>query len=204
MGCDIHMHVEYKWNGEWLCGDYFRLRKNSTVDRPEYMYADIYGNRNYALFAMLANVRNYGDTEYIDEPRGLPEDCTDFVKEDYEWWIGDAHSCSYFTLKELIDFHKRNVPLRRSGLLSPEQLDDLDNRGITPDHWCQGTNRPGYERRYWNEKNEVLVPLIEKLKDRANELGIIYSFYWDRYDEIFNTKGYYLADDIRIVFWFDN
>ena len=94
MGCDIHTHVEYKCNGRWYGGDHFMLRKNSTVDKPHYTHVDIYDDRNYALFAVLADVRNYGETEYIDEPRGLPEDCTDFVKEDYETWIDDVHSCS--------------------------------------------------------------------------------------------------------------
>ena len=201
MGCDIHMHVEYKTDNGWCCGDYFELDRRSTIDNPRYYYIDLYDNRNYALFSVLANVRNYADTEYIDEPRGLPDDVTDFVKEDYDSECWDVHSCSYFTLKELIDFHKQAKPLKRTGLLSPSQLDALDNHGILPTSWCQGCNIAGYERRKWEEENTVLVPLIERLIKRADELHLFYNF---QFDENFEGRGYELSDEIRIVFWFDN
>lgn len=204
MGCDIHMHVEYKttnWITKkecWYCGDYYRQCRHDEYGNN--MLVPIYDKRNYALFAVLADVRNYGDTEYIDRPRGLPEDVTDVVRESYEDWRGDAHSCSYFTLKELIDFYNKNTPLKRSGLISPEQQKDLDERGILPTSWCQGCNIEGYERREWEEKNNVLLPLISKLKERADELRLIYDFLWDGND----YEAYNKSDRIRIVFWFDN
>lgn len=150
MGCDIHTHVEVKHGGKWYCGDYFHMIEPSKNQiEPEYRIVEVCGDRNYTLFATLANVRNYGNTAYIDEPRGLPTNASDFVKNDYEscdWW---AHSCSYVTLKELIDFHNQNHPLKRSGMISPEAQKLLDEEGVLPDTWCQGTNMPGYERREW-------------------------------------------------------
>lgn len=199
MGCDIHMHVEYMFNDKWRCGDYFELDYRSTPDRCIYRHVNLYSNRNYALSSVLANVRNYANNEYIDDPRGFPEDCTQFVKDDYNEW--NDHSVSYFTLKELIDFHRRAAPLKRTGLLNPSQLNDFDNYGILPSSWCQGTNIEGYERRNWEEPNEVLVPLIDKLIDRADELGVIYGF---QFTDDYGGTGYDLADNIRIVFWFDN
>lgn len=202
MGCDIHMHVEYKnYNGYWLCGDYF-VQKQCYDGEIEYSLIPIYHNRNYALFAVLADVRNHGDTECIDRPRGLPTDVTDTVREIYENECWDAHSCSYFTLKELIDFHCKRTPLKRSGLLDSEQARTLDERGILPTSWCQGTNVEGYERREWEEENNVLLPLISKLKERADDLGVIYDFLWDS-DRGFE-EAYIKSDRIRIIFWFDN
>lgn len=192
MGCDIHMHVEYRFDkkDQWRCGDYFKLN-HSDRTAPDYTLVDFFGDRNYSLFAVLADVRNYGDTEYIDDPRGLPDDVTDVVKNDYEVWEFDAHSCSHLTLKELIDFHEQGHPLKRSGMISPEQQKQLE-LGILPDHWCQVTNRAGWERREWEEKNDVLVPLIDALKKRADELILI------------RGSAYENSDNIRIVFWFDN
>ena len=63
------------------------------------------------------------------------------------------------------------------------------------------TNMEGWERREWKMPNTVLIPLIENLKRRTNELCVIYDFEWDDNN---SGKGYEKADDIRIVFWFDN
>ena len=215
MGCDIHMYVERKTSRGWFNCDYFvpnvNYKEPTCVnsaryfkdESSKYQHVPIYDGRNYALFATLADVRNYGNTAYISEPKGFPEDACDYIKDQYESWYGDAHSASYLTLQELIDFHKAGYPLKRRGMLSPEQLEDFDN-GVLPDHWCQGTNIYGYEFREWEEENDVLVPLIEKLKDRADELYMIYKFYWDSNDEHCRESAYKAAADIRIVFWFDN
>lgn len=198
MGTDIHMHVEYKdRDGKWECGDYFRLKND------RYWVVEFLGDRNYDLFAVLANVRNYGNTEYIDDPRGLPDDASELVREFYENWEDDAHSCSFLTLRELIDFNSEGHPLKRSGMISPEAQKQLD-LGIIPDSWCQDTNVEGWERREWEEDNDVLVRLIEKLKERADDLNLIYYFRWDSENQKTRDLAYDNSSNIRIVFWFDN
>lgn len=163
MGCDIHMHVEYK-NRDfygWQCGDYFSLRPGSTLESSEYRLVELYADRSYTLFSILANVRNIDGLQYISSPKGLPKDVTDFVREDYEWWDMDAHSCSYLTLKEMIDFRETHD----------------------------------------GEDYYMLDVIIERLKQRADELNVIYDFEWgpSSYD-----KAYAQSYKIRIVFWFDN
>lgn len=216
MGCDIHTHIEYKRNiyigkdennnakyeEKWICGDFFTPNAYFGADEDEKKYnlVGFCDDRNYALFSVLANVRNYGNMDYISQPKGLPEDITEIVKKDADEWDLDGHSHSYLTLKELIDFHNKSLPLKRRGMISPRAQKDLDEKGITPEMWCQGTNQEGLEFREWTEGNNVLVPLIEALKERANEHSVIYSFLWERAPE----KAYNLSDKIRIVFWFDN
>lgn len=39
----------------------------------------------------------------ISKPRGVPDDISDAYREQLKQWEGDAHSKSYFTLKELLD-----------------------------------------------------------------------------------------------------
>ncbi len=69
--------------------------------RTGYWYgANIYSDRNYRLFAALANVRNYGDE--IDTPipqRGIPEDASpEYAQEAADV---DGHSHSWMTVGEL-------------------------------------------------------------------------------------------------------
>ena len=166
MGCDIHMHVEYRHNssGKWLCGDYFCMLPESTLDNPKYSWVSIYDYRNYDLFGVLAGVRHYAGNNQIDIPRGLPNDVSDFVRIDYECWELDAHNCSYLTLRELIEF----------------DLYDWDD---------------------YEEESHLLIPLIDRLKQRADELNLIYDFCWDGRSRGESMKK---AENIRIVFWFDN
>ena len=166
MGCDIHMHVEYynNWSHKWVIGDYFALMPDSTLDDPQYSLMPIYDARNYYLFSVLAGVRGSAYNNQIDGPRGLPEDVSELVAEKHMIWGIDAHSASYLTLRELIEFDMHD----------------------------------------WDEEEEpehMLQPLIERLKQRADELNLIYDFNWSgrSYGESMQK-----AEKIRIVFWFDN
>lgn len=163
MGCDIHMCVEYRRGRDekWRSGDYFHSI-NPIDPNGQYHRVDLYDDRCYSLFAVLADVRNSG-YEIIDDPRGLPEDVTDYVKADYDSWGLDAHSCSFFTLRELKEWDERHEPTNMFG-------------------------------------GRILEPLIERLIQRANELGVVYDFEWKRAD----SKVYEKAENIRIIFWFDN
>lgn len=84
MGCDIHLHQEVKIDGEW------------------HYYGEADVTRWYALFSKMAGVRNYlGGQEPIDQPRGIPEDCSLMTKVHYERWGSDAHSASWLNADEI-------------------------------------------------------------------------------------------------------
>jgi len=87
MGCDIHMHVE-RGNAERS------IEWRYVMDHDQ--------NRNYCLFARLADVRNQCEPpeQPIAKPRGLPEDLTPAVRDDAEGWAVDGHSHSWLTLDE--------------------------------------------------------------------------------------------------------
>ena len=166
MGCDIHMHVERYCDGlnKWVSADYFALLPESTLDNPKFSFIPIYDDRNYDLFGVLAGVRGSAVNNQIDEPRGLPKDVSDIVYEDYIGWDMDAHSCSYLTLRELIEF----------------DMYDWDDS---------------------EEESHILIPLIDRLKQRADELHLIWDFCWSGRGRLESLKK---AEKIRIVFWFDN
>lgn len=202
MGCDIHMYVEYKrtinGNEQWVCGDYFKHNPYyTTEDKSEQRYSklELHGNRNYQLFTTLAGVRDYSESVVpVSDPRGLPEDCCEFVTQENEKWDGDGHTHSWLSLKDLREYQNADPVMHYSGLISRKQQYALDSLGETPNEWCQGTNQEGYERRKWSEPNKSLIPLIEKLQRRALEL---LQYEWQEYNIENDTK-------IRIVFWFDN
>lgn len=161
---------------------------------------EIYDGRWYELFSILADVRNYSGNKPISEPRGIPEDSCIQIKKEYEDGCYDWHSASYFTLKELLDARPNYKTSKRSGMISPKQYKDLQN-GITPDSWCQWTSQDNYIHAEWGEEADVLSAVIDPLIERAKEIFRIYNFYEE--DEV-KEKIDKIANDIRIVFWFDN
>lgn len=208
MGCDIHNHVEYlrTINGEkkWICGDYFKVNpyyneSEEDEERPLELVS-FCDNRNYGLFSLLANVRNYAKNAPISDPKGLPNDLSQKVKKDAEDWGLDGHSHSFFTLKELIDYQENQPKLKRSGMVSPGSAKNLDEKGILPQEWCQWTSNKSWVYREWEEKDGSLDHLIEEMKRRADELNVVWSFEWED-----NPKeAYKKSENIRLVFWFDN
>lgn len=124
MGCDIHMFAEKKVNGKWeklgkvFKNRYYNPEQESKIDEDGYEYNaeftdEPWEGRNYDLFAILADVRNgrgfagtYTGEGFIPiaETKGIPLDASEEVKKEYEYWGCDAHSASWFTLKELKDY----------------------------------------------------------------------------------------------------
>ncbi|PCI96619.1 MAG: hypothetical protein COB15_09535 [Flavobacteriales bacterium] len=106
MGCDIHSFVEKKnEKGDWekvsdciTLGEFDRnWYKKEKGDSP-------FDWRSYSIFAFLAGVRNYDHCDPISEPRGVPDDHSLEVGNEYDddWGL---HSASHLTIKELNDFN---------------------------------------------------------------------------------------------------
>ena len=78
MGCDIHVHFEIKLNGKW------EHYSNPSIDR------------NYELFAKMADVRNDYENPIIpiSFPKGLPKDLSVVTKFEVDHWGSDGHSHS--------------------------------------------------------------------------------------------------------------
>ena len=182
MGCDIHIHCEYKKNDTWYNCDNFVWNDDTKV----YEFEDIYWGRNYDLFGILAGVRSR-EFPIIDIPRGLPNNISAKTKEFAEMWEGYAHSHSYITMKELIKWKdkqtrkwkrlkKNHKIVKKSDNYYGDYIID-DNDGVV-----------------FKEEHHMLDYLIQLLKVKMG--NYIYCFEEDDYYD----KG----DDFRIVFWFDN
>ncbi len=202
MGADIHLFIERKrsingvekWvnNDHWLYNPYYKEEDPDGESKMKLVSA--YDGRNYDLFGILANVRNYSDNGCICKPKGLPEDVSDIVKAESEMWGGDGHSHSYFTLRELKEYLKQHPSMKRSGMVSPESAKKLDEGTDTPDSWAQWTNPDiNWEYREWDEPS-TLKHFVDKINERFKEE------FW-----IFDDNEHpEHEENFRIVFWFDN
>ena len=87
MGCDIHGYIEIKIGNTWVA------------------YKELDVRRDYRLFAILANVRNYEEFNIkpISEPRGLPLDVSVLAKASSDGWDSDGHSHSWISCAEIED-----------------------------------------------------------------------------------------------------
>jgi hypothetical protein len=134
MGCDIHFFVEVKTKNGWE------------------LYSSPNVTRSYALFAKLANVRNYNNIEPISEPKGFPEDASYLVKKEYEYWDSDAHSASYLKSNEIVELEEW---LKNEKPYSTEDdgwaANDLEH-GILHSYLCG--NSFGGIKKYPDEKPE--------------------------------------------------
>lgn len=120
MGCDIHAFTEVRKENKWVRHD-----EQIFDDYGDRKTSEPFGNRHYAVFGFLANVRNYSHCEPICEPKGLPDD-SEYLNtpldepQNYSYYGYDNgtaytqkgeiecdanyHSLSWLTLKELLDF----------------------------------------------------------------------------------------------------
>jgi hypothetical protein len=110
MGCDIHSYAETKWNGKWelstkpvFKNSWYDPKSDYFKDEPKFI-PEPFNWRSYSMYGFLADVRNYSYSPVISEPRGLPDDVSDEVKKEYDYWDMDGHSHSWLTLRELLDY----------------------------------------------------------------------------------------------------
>ena len=225
MGCDVHMLAEAKCRGEWAAiGRVFEY-EYFDPKRPTYLYAysdgdewesnkqytmHPYTGRNYNLFAVLADVRNYEGIVPLAQPRGLPEDVSLYVKKEHDEWGCDGHSASWFTVDELIAYDWDRVDIH-SGIVTPAEYREFKDKG-RPRSWCGDVFG----------RNVVIVDNATMDKIVAGDLGAPGKSYytpiewpWTIRDatrdfvtktipELQKIREKEGVEDVRIVFWFDN
>lgn len=159
MGCDIHIVIQRKeadgWREVAYQTPYYNLGQK---DVPGIAVApEDFRNRNYNLFAILANVRNghgfAGVTTGEGWPsiapgRGLPEGFDpDAVlphphyPEEGPRYLGD-HSFTWVTLDELKAFDWDGVTSTLYGIVPADVYEELKT-GEQPEEWSGGISGPG-------------------------------------------------------------
>lgn len=198
MGCDIHVCVEIREEryknqeptGEyiWRSAEVYVRDRHATFGMCK---SAAYYGRNYELFTALAGVRGDDDSPRIDDPRGLPHDVSEQTEEEHRAWDCDAHSASHVTLAELYAFQEAHKTVKRKGMLSIAQAKALDEDGVKPSTWCQWTSEDTWVHREWEDEFKAMDTLIQSLE-----------MHLSTHFRMWNPKD--RAEDVRIVFWFDN
>lgn len=173
MGCDIHMHVEYK-----VGKDKWKAHPKHILDEDGYCETVSATSRNYELFALLAGVRAYTQTDCL-EPKGLPTNVSKIIKAASDTWDVDGHSHSYITLKQFEKIIKKYNKNEGDYKISPTDRTDMF-----------------YEWRITDYKNQPpsYSTIISGCKRHAEELQTDYIIL----DEEPPTVKH------RLIFWFDN
>lgn len=236
MGCDIHAFVEKKnengiWKaiyGESCMLDWYKKQlenaiKNDDKNNIEFYNKRVsqnsepsldwlYDNRCYDLFALLAGVRNRNNIIPISEPKGIPENISEEIKEELEVWEYDGHSRSYYTLAELNEYIKTHQDdyYTNGGYVSRSEYVTFLKKGC-PTSWSGGICGGGVMIVSNEEMDEILA---NTYKDYDSDKS--YYTYVNWKDNIISDTG---LDDIveklktvcdnndenvRMVFWFDN
>jgi len=147
MGCDIHCYAERRIDQS---GDWSPMIEPVVGDDGQRRWPAVYHDRNYDIFAILANVRNGRgfagiqtgeEFNFISEPKGLPDDlCSEYrhshgceTNEDGEPADGSPylcfgdHSFSFLTLRELLSFDYDQIHVSY-GVVDREEFDTFDDR----------------------------------------------------------------------------
>ena len=217
MGCDIHLYVEVRENGEWKSADrWYNNPEESSLTE------EFYDGRNYDLFGILANVRNgrgfagikTGEGfNPISEPRGLPPDVSSLVKAVSDRWNGDGHSHSYFTVAELLAYDWTQVSCLQGWVNGPTFAEWNRwgrSHGQSPKTCCGMVTGPNIEHISTKE-------MEKRLRETEDNASLFHTYCLAEWTEpYYKAAGSFISEtmprlwhlgkpeDVRIVFWFDN
>jgi len=207
MGCDIHLYIEYK-------------SKKPQYDGRESTWhsfgKSINPGRNYAMFGLMANVRNcYSDGKLpvLVEPRGMPEDAGYTATDDNRIYISETESEDYVcmeTAKRWVNSGSSKFINNKDG--NPTWVTQPDwhsHSWLTTSEFENVLNKYlELESGWYKERVEEHNKMVEReniqpdswayappsINDEPEYQVVLASL--KRFEEL----GY----DARIVFWFDN
>lgn len=140
MGCDIHAAIEYRTGDQWKALMFPNRYYSKEYDE---MSARLDLQRDYDLFAILANVRNGrgfagvktgNGFRSISDNRGLPEDISAEARE--TGCTGD-HSETWVSLCEILQFDWQQIATLHGVLDAPtfERFDRMRQWNEPPSQW---------------------------------------------------------------------
>jgi len=212
MGCDIHLYQEQKIDGQWKSADVWSDKYKEG--RASVAYDDMaYYDRNYNLFAILADVRNGrgfagvntgAGFNPIAQPKGLPDDISEQVRAEAKYWQRDGHSHSWLTLREVLDYDW-NQKTTLSGLVDARNFDNWKRRGA-PESWC-GAVFGSAVRKVTHSEMEAAIAAGSDTKGMHCEVEWVRYYhqcagsFWKAICMALHKAA---PEDVRFVFWFDN
>lgn len=210
MGCDIHISVEKKVKGIWTgVSDKFAPKNpywTESAKPGSWNYKKNYWRlgRNYDLFSILAGVR--GEWEPMISPRGLPEDCSKLTLKKYSLDKLDAHTESFYTLKELLSFQDHEFTydayLDVDGWIKYKEINKIKE--------FEGSFRETVEISNEEMIRVAKMAYLLDSTDYVTKVSLKKKFgdiskidFWNVFvSAMAKVPGN--PEDVRLVFWFDN
>lgn len=187
-------------------------------------------DRNYTLFAILADVRNgYGfagcyrhePLKSIAEDRGIPSFIE--VKEEsytedlYNKWYGrwdeekefgeylGDHSFTYMTIKEILDWEGWNNHLSQGGVVEVNHYHSTIAKGKEPEYWSGGISGKNVivveQSELWKYEVLAATPTHVKCYWKSEQtLGEMYDWFLEEINRIKEEHG----EDVYLVVGFDS
>lgn len=234
MGCDSHPCIEVRRrNGKWGLIDtkhkYYKLldREGANyedVEKAKPSFIRVLGDRDYDLFAVLADTRNYVGAKPLFAGRGFPEDVSKAtVKEIPE--DSDYHSHTHFTVQELIDAPWEKTACKNyEVILYADQFQTWKETGKLPEDFDP---LPYEEDEFTHEVTEhemtllLMAESVKKLARKGRRQGRRFSTRYGPYVKIRTKLNYKQLvprlfgviddlkkigdpEDVRVVIAFDN
>jgi hypothetical protein len=209
MGCDIHLYIEYK--NKKVAFDGYKDNWHSFGQR-------INPDRNYAMFALMANVRNHysdGKLPVLVEPRGIPDDAEYYSSGDDRIYISEEkydgeHSVTMERAKSWVESGSSKFINNQKG--EPTWVTDPDNHShswlTTSEFETIINNYLELEAGWHKERVAEHMTFVEqnniKLESWAYAPPVMK--YEPEYQVVLASMKRFeeLGYDARIVFWFDN
>lgn len=194
MGCDIHLFVERKVGNVW----------KKVADKEKKFYQP----RNYALFGLLADVRNH-NMPTIKPPQGIPEDVSKGIAKQWNKDKRDCHTPTFYTLAELLSVKDKSYEV--TCCLGVSDWKEYKKKGelqYSPDHYFY---QPKGAQLITNERMERILNLTAFLDENEFFTTLEKQVAYKEVDSIFweelvpAMQG--LSKDpnmVRGVFWFDS
>lgn len=170
------------------------------------VHEGFYTDRSYYVFSILADVRNARGFVPISEPKGLPDDVSPLVKRSSDSWGCDAHSHSYLTLKEIMDYDWFASSPKLRGVMDIMTYTKFKQTG-DPYPYCDSVSGPKIRTIDRGTANEYYIG--------CSDPNLYVQVEW--YEQCSNISDEFLKklpelvdlsegdmESIRLVFWFDN
>lgn len=207
MGCDIHLYIEYK--SKKVEFDGFKDSWHSFGQR-------INPGRNYAMFGLMANVRNYdGELPVIVNRRGMPDNSGYYASNDNRIYISEEKYDGEYTVP--MKLAKTWVESGSSKFINNQEGEPkwVTNPDAHSHSWLNTSEfetilnkyielETGWHKERVDEHNKMVAeeniqPTSWAFEPPAMNIAPEYQVVlasMKRFEEL----GY----DARIVFWFDN
>ena len=206
MGCDIHLYIEYKDKKPAFYGH---------VPQWQNFGGRINPGRNYAMFALMADVRNYysdGKLPVLVERRGMPDDASYTATDDNRIYISDVPGSRYVSMETAKSWVNSGSKFINNKEGNPTWVTDPDAHSHS---WLTASEFESVLKKYLELETSWHKERVEehnKMVEREN----IQPDSW-AYDppSIIDEPEYQvvlaslkrfeeLGYDARVVFWFDN